>query len=239
MKSYWFKIALGAFGIFAVGMLIVTAVHKASDKVRVYRDTSEPITIPFPFGIVPFKLDGSKLGTVEQLTLFRDSPQGISNVRVVVKLADSAESAKLSQCMLVVDDVEHLDNKTTFRCQSPDTAGLQLVHYGEVRLDGENAAFPLLIPASAVADLRSEHVSDEIEARADSISEAAEAAADSITELADSITESNMMRADSIRSAAMEKADSIRDAALRMADSIRQRKLQGEPPAPPARPRPQ
>ena len=238
MKSYWFKIVLGALGIFAVGMVIVTGIRKAKNQVRVYSETSEPISIPFPFGIVPFRLDGTRLGTVEHLTLLRDSPQGISNIRLVVKLADSVTSSQLASCILVVKDVEHLDNRTTFLCQNSDTAGMQLVPYGQVELENDGTTFPLLLPASAVADLRSEHASDEMEARIDSISDAAEAMADSLSEVADSITEANMEMADSIREAAREKADSIREAAIRMADSIRQRRMAAPPPPPSRQGRP-
>jgi hypothetical protein len=237
MKSYWVKIALGALGIFAIGMIIVTVIRKARHQVRVYSETSEPISIPFPFGIVPFRLDGNRLGTVEHMTLLRDSPDRISNVRLVVKLADSVESSRLANCMLVVHDVEHFDNRTSFTCQTADTAGLQLVPYGQVELEGAGTTFPLLLPASAVADLRSESASGELEARIDSISNAAEAMADSLSEVADSITEANMEMADSIRDAAREKADSIREAAHRMADSIRQRRNVAPPPPPTPRPR--
>lgn len=231
MKSYWVKIALAALGIFAIGMIIVTGIRAARNQVRVYTETSEPISIPFPFGIMPFRLDGTRLGTVEHLTLLRDSPKGISNIRVLIRLADSVESSRLANCMLVVRDVEHLNNETTFTCQNADTAGLELVPYGEVELEGSGTTFPLLVPASAVADLRSDGMSNEMEARIDSISNAAEALADSLSEVADSITEANMVMADSIRDAGREKADSIREAALRMADSIRQRRM-AAPPAP-------
>ena len=237
MKSYWIKITLKALVVFAIGMIIVTAIRKTRNQVRIYSETSEPIKIPFPFGIVPFRLDGNRLGTVEHLTLLRDSPQGISNIQLVVKLADSVASSRLAACMLVVDDVEHLDNRTTFRCQGQDTAGLQLMPFGHVSLEGSGDTFTLLIPQTEVERLRSEQVSDELEARIDSISEAAEATADSLSEVADSITEANMVMADSIREAALEKADSIREAALRMADSIRQHRQAAPPPATPSQPR--
>ena len=237
MKSYWFKIVFGALGIFAIGMVIVTAIRKASNQVRVYSETSEPISFSIPFGFIPFRLDGERLGSVEHLTLLRDSPDRITNVRLVVKLADSVASSRLANCLLVIKDVKHIDNRITFTCQDQDTVGLQLIPYGEVELEGEGETFPLLLPASAVADLQSRRTSDELEARIDSISEAAEATADSLGEVADSITEANMEMADSIREAAQEKADSIREAAMRMADSIRQRRHTG-PARPPAVPEP-
>ena len=240
MRSYWVKIVLGAVGIFALGMVVVTAIRRATNQVRVYRDTSDPVSIPFPFGILPFRLDGVKLGTVEHLTLLRDSPQGISNIRLLIKLSDSIQGSRLANCLLVVDDLENFDNHTTFRCQEGDTTGLQLVHYGEVELEGAGMSVPLLLPASAIAELRSDSMSVELEERVDSIAEAAEAYADSMGELADSITEANMERADSIREAAGEAADSIREAAMRMADSIRQRRqVAPPPPATPVRPRSQ
>ena len=231
MKSYWIKITLGAIGIFAIGMVIVTAINAAKRQVVNITETSNPLTIPFPFGMVPFKLDGAKLGTVEQLTLIRDTPKGISNVRLMVKLTDSGQAAKLAQCLLVVDDVQNLNDRTTFRCQNSDTAGLNLVHYGDVSLEGVEGVFPLLLPQEAVEDLRSEGANQELEARVDSISEAASA-------LADSITEVNMERADSIRDAAMAKADSIRDEAFRMADSVRASKMVERAPEAPRPPRP-
>ena len=237
MKSYWIKITLKALVVFAIGMIIVTAIRAARNQVHVYSETSAPINIPFPFGIVPFRLDGNRLGTVEHLTLLRDSPQGISNIRLVVKLADSVDNSLLASCILVVKDVEHIDNNTSFLCQGQDTAGMQLVPYGQIEVEGRETSFPLLLPQTAVEGLRSEQGSDELEARIDSISDAAEATADSLSELADSITEANEEMADSIREAARETADSIREAAMRMADSIRQRRMAAPPPVPSNQPR--
>jgi hypothetical protein len=226
MRNYWIKIVFGALAIFAVGMVIRKAINVAKAKVRVISDTSNPITIPFPFGIVPFKLDGTKLGTVERVTLLRDTPKGISNIHLVVDLADSVAATALEKCLLVIDHPQNIDENTTFRCQNRDTTGLHLIHYGEVRVKGNDQAFPLLLPEQAVADLRSEGADARMEADADSISEAASNLADSITE-----------RADSIRDAAMERADSIRENALRMADSIRNNRRSHPPRPPQARPR--
>ncbi|MEO8201686.1 MAG: hypothetical protein ABI679_14250 [Gemmatimonadota bacterium] len=228
MKSYWFKIIFGAMGIFLVGMLVVTAIRKTRNQVRVISQTSDPINIPFPFGIIPFKLNGTKLGSIQHLTLLRDAPKGISNVRLTVKLADSMSADQLADCFLVVDDVQHINERTTFRCVKSDTAGMALVPYGIVSLEGNNTTFPLLLPASEIANLRSDGADQEIEDSADSLATAAQ-------ELADSIREVNLERADSIRDEMLERADSIREAALHLADSVRQMKTVG--PERPARPR--
>jgi len=221
MKFYWFKIALGAVGIFAAGMVIRAMVRSAHDTVQNIADGTDPITIPLPFGIMPFNLEGHRLGSVERLVLLRDAPKSISGIRIRVKLADSIASDRLTNCLLVVDDPQDIDEHTSFRCQAADTAGLALVQYGSVDLEGLNTELPLLIPASAVAELRSESGSAQLEADADSIARAAEAWADSISEVADSITEANIQMADSIREDARHRADSIRQAAMELADSIR------------------
>ncbi|MEO8294747.1 MAG: hypothetical protein ABI613_04455 [Gemmatimonadota bacterium] len=226
MKSYWFKIVLGALVIFIVGMLVVTATRKARNQVHLVSDTSEPINIPIPFGLVPFKLNGNRLGSVQRLTLLRDTPKGVSGIRVIVKLADPVSADQLKDCFLVVDDVQHINGRTTFRCQNADTAGMNLVRYGEVSLEGSDVAFPLLLPQSEIENLRSEDAGDQIESNVDSVTSAAEA-------LADSIHEINTTRADSIRDAAMETVDSIREAARELADSVRQLKTL-PPPVPPA-----
>jgi hypothetical protein len=235
MKLYWAKIILGALAIFGLGMIIRTAINNGKARIHSITDTSDPITIPFPLGIMPFRLDGTRLGNVERVTLLRDSPKGISNIRVMVKLADSVSADRLKQCMLVIEDPQRINERTTFRCQAADTAGLQLVPYGEVNIDGSAASFPLLLTAAAVADLRSDSANSRLEADADSIASAAEAYSDSMGELADSLTSVNMERADSIREEAMQRSDSIRAATLRMADSIRQSR-RAIPPRP-SRPR--
>lgn len=234
MKLYWIKIIAGALAIFTVGMVIRAGINKGRDRIHSITETSDPITIPFPLGIMPFRLDGTRLGNVERVTLLRDSPKGISNIRVMVKLADSVSPERLKQCMLVIEDPQRINENTTFRCQA-DTTGLALVPYGQIEIEGLDASFPLLLTAAAVADLRTDSADARMEADADSIANAAEAFADSMGELADSITDVNMERADSIREEASQRADSIREAALRMADSVRQSR-RAAPPRP-SRPR--
>jgi hypothetical protein len=233
MKLYWVKIILGALAIFALGMVIRAGINRGRDRIHSITETSEPINIPFPLGIMPFRLDGTKLGTVERVTLLRDSPKGISNIRVMVKLSDSIPPSRLKQCMMTIDDPQRINENTTFRCQAADTAGLQLVPYGEINVEGMDTSFPLLLTAAAVADLRSDSANTRMEADADSIANAAEAYADSMNEMADSLTSVNMERADSIREEANQRSDSIREATLRMADSIRQSRRV----TPPRRPR--
>ena len=59
MRNYWFKILLGAFGIFAVGMIGVSIARSGIAKVNSVVHSDEPITIPL--GLVPFALAGERL----------------------------------------------------------------------------------------------------------------------------------------------------------------------------------
>ena len=220
MRSYWAKIILGALAIFGAGMLVRGVVGQVRHKVHVVVDTAEPITIPLPLGIVPFKLDGVKLGRLQSLTLLRDSPKGITSIQLKAELSDSVSFDRLSECMLQLDHPTDLNDRTTFKCVKSDTAGLNLVPYGEVTINPGEHVLTLLVLANEVEQIRSEATADRLENDADSIANAA-------SELADSITQVNMDRADSIREDAMQRADSIREAAFRLADSIRQAKTRG------------
>ena len=222
MRTYWFKIIFGALVIFAGGMVVRWVIRQVSHKVN----SADSITIPLPFGIVPFKLDRARLGTVKSVTLLRDSPKGISGFQIRVELADSVGPEALEGCMLKLEDPANLSDKTTFTCLKADTAGLGLVPYGTVLLQSGGEEFVLLIPEQDVRDLRHDEAAVRIENHADSIAEAASRLADSMAELADSVTQVNLERADSIREEALQRADSIREAGLRMADSIRRARAQ-------------
>ena len=54
MRSYWLRILLGAFAVFAIGMLGVTMVRRGRNKVEAVFAGAGPLTIPTPF--VPFQL---------------------------------------------------------------------------------------------------------------------------------------------------------------------------------------
>ena len=65
MRNYWFKILLGALGIFAVGMIGVAIVRSGVAKVNSVVHSDEPITIPL--GLVPFAIAGERLRIVAAL----------------------------------------------------------------------------------------------------------------------------------------------------------------------------
>lgn len=153
MRNYWLKILAGAFGIFAVGMVIITGIRSVKSKVTSTLNSTDPIPIPL-IGLVPFRVDSARLGSLSRVELLRDTPEHLSGVRVVVRLADSLTPDRLRSCVLVVDDVNKVDERTTFRCQALDAAPAGLENFGTVVVKGFPDTFPLMLPARAVAELR-------------------------------------------------------------------------------------
>jgi hypothetical protein len=165
MRTYWLKILLGAFGIFAVGMIGVTIVRSGIAKVNSVVHSDEPITIPL--GLVPFALAGERLGKLDHVTLYRESPDHVSEVELTVSLADSLLAEGLSGCRLVAkiegDDRERGVNirvgkdsmdQNTFRCLAGDSTPADYVEYGTAIFNPGEVEVPLFLPADLVAELQ-------------------------------------------------------------------------------------
>lgn len=132
MKNIWLKIGLGAGGIFAVGMILVSLVKFGRNKIEDLVHSDADIRIPL-MGIVPFQLADQRLGDLRRLTLMRDAPKHLTGVRVEVRLADSATIDGLKDCaFLTVNDPEQLNEHTRFTCVA-DSAGLN--SFGTVEIE--------------------------------------------------------------------------------------------------------
>lgn len=132
MKNIWLKIGLGAGGIFAVGMVLVSLVKFGRNKIEDLVHSDADIRIPL-MGIVPFQLGDQRLGDLRRLTLLRDAPKHLTGVRVDVRLADSATIEGLKDCaFLTVNDPEQLNEHTRFACVA-DSAGLN--SFGTVEIE--------------------------------------------------------------------------------------------------------
>ncbi len=219
MRNYWLKIALGTLGVFVLGMLLITLVRKGRNTVHDVVEGSGPLSIPLP-PMVPFNLDDTRLGSIRHLTVYRSSPKVPSRFAVAVQLADSTSAARLASCILYIKSLDNVDEHTSFRCGAvTDTAGLDLVPFGAVTLRGTTDSFPLLLPRSAVQDLRGtrDHVADSMNAMgdhlADSIMQAVSGAVDSTVGAQSDVRERGQVMADSIRDLWRARADSIRAAA--------------------------
>lgn len=116
MASLVTKIGLGGIGVFAIGMLGVTAIEAGKDKIQDLVHSDSDIRIPL-MGVVPFNLDTARIGRLDHLTLLRDAPDQLSGVLVEADLDDSSSVLLLKDCtFLTVNDPEELNDKTQFQC---------------------------------------------------------------------------------------------------------------------------
>ncbi|MFN8650844.1 MAG: hypothetical protein U0133_02930 [Gemmatimonadales bacterium] len=212
MRNYWIKIIAGALGIFAVGMLGITGFRKARGKVIDTINSTDPIPIPV-MGVVPFRIDNQKLGSVSQVEFTRDDPERVSGVRVLIKLADSVRPERLGQCQLALDNVDNIGDHTTFRCESTGGPVAGLEPFGVVVIKNSTDTFPLLLPAKAVADLRATHI--RINGHGISVSSSDEQASDRMAARTDSIRGELESRVD----ARGDSIDALKDRSAELEDS--------------------
>ena len=226
MRNYWLRILLGAFGIFALGMIGVSLVRGGIAKVNSVVEGDGPITIPL--GLIPFVLAGERLGNLDHVTLHRDSPSHVTEVELEVDLADSLLARGLAGCRLAAnfegDSTDpgvnvrvgrDRDDRHAFRCIPGDTVPPELVEYGVATFQPGDVEVPLFLPLDIVHELQTLEFADD-SARAsgsDSFPEIRGPDADSIK--ADVARQLGSLRAEGSR------VDSIRSSARRFADSIR------------------
>jgi hypothetical protein len=238
MRNYWLRIALGAVAIFTVGMIGLSLAKQGVGRVRGVVEGSGPVAIPLAF--VPFTLDGSKLGTVDKLTLFRDAPKRISAVEIHIKLKDSLLAGGLEGCRLAANLDKDSDkggvhlragqfSRGVFSCLAGGDSTAAFREFGRAFFQPGNVSVPLLLPSDMVDDLKkgnfhSDEDSTTAAERADSIQGAVEAKADSIAAAAEKHADSIMARThrlvDSLQMEGRRRADSTRRVHSRMADSL-------------------
>ena len=227
MRNYWLKILLGAVGIFAVGMIGVTIVRSGIAKVNSVVHSDEPITIPL--GLVPFALAGERLGKLDHVTLYRETPNHVSEVELSVELTDSLFAQGLSGCRLVAniegDDRERGVNirvgkdsleGDAFSCLAGDSTPPEFVEYGTAVFNPGEVEVPLLLPVELVSELQSLDLEHEAGA-ADSLGEI-NVPTDSIAAQVEREIDSAMLRrkpGESRQAATRRFADSIRAEAMK------------------------
>lgn len=219
MAGYWLRILLGALAVFAVGMLVVRLVEQGRETVHLVTETSDPIDLPIPPGLLAFRLDGESVGAVRRIRILRSATDRPDSLLVQATLHDSVALPRLDRCLLLIDDLQRIElTKTTFRCGAPeDTVGRGYTRIGRVSLRGNpGRSYALYGLQSDVHAIR-----HDAEHRAERVADSAERAADSAEAVADSISEAAERRADSISSAVESMSESLRTAMEQRADSIR------------------
>lgn len=165
MRNYWLKILLGALGVFIIGMLGVTLVRSGIAKVNSVVESDEPITIPL--GVVPFVLAGERLGNLDEVTLYRETPNRVESVELAVDLSDSLLAQGLAGCRLVADiegdggdsgvDIRvgrGRDHENAFRCLAGDSTPADLAEFGVAIFQPGEVEVPLFLPVDVVNDLQ-------------------------------------------------------------------------------------
>jgi hypothetical protein len=229
MRNYWLKIAIGAVVIFAIGMVGVSVVRRGVARVNTVVTGSGPINIPL--ALLPFELEGERLGTMKRVTLHRTAPRHVTQVNLEIELSDSLVAQGIAGCRLAAnldqDSGEQGINiergrfaKGTFWClQEVDST--EHVEYGQVTFRPGEVIIPLYLSRDLVDELQDLDFEEDPDPApdidVDSVVEAAHAHADSIMR-------ANQLRRrtlDSLRAEGLRRADSARRAVARKVDSSR------------------
>jgi hypothetical protein len=137
MASLVTKIGLGGIGVFAIGMLGVTAIEAGKDKIQDLVHSDSDIRIPL-MGVVPFNLGTEQIGRIDHLTLLRDGPEQLRGVQVEADLNDSVSIGLLKDCTyLTVNDPEELNDRTRFQCLY-DSTGYSSFGFVEIHHHRDN-----------------------------------------------------------------------------------------------------
>jgi hypothetical protein len=245
MRNYWLKILLGALAIFAVGMIGVPMARRGIAGVERVVASDQPLTIPL--SLIPFELEGERLGKLDHVTLMRKSPNEVTAVELEIQLADSmvAGASGVPSGREYGDQgrQRHRHSRRTevpsvFYCAGAgDTARADLLEYGHAVLQPGDVEIPLLLTRDMVKELQ--HIDfgkggpgAAAEAQADSIAAASEEQGDSISaavQRALKLQGQDRQRAlDSIKASARRLGDSLRAVGLRQADSARREALNAE-----------
>jgi hypothetical protein len=231
MRNYWLRIALGALAIFTVGMIAHSLIHKGIGSVKGVVEGSGPLSVPLAF--VPFRLGGDKLGTLERLTLRRETPTRVTSVELAIKLKDSLVARGLEGCRLAAnleDDGNgnggiHIKRGSfadgTFWCAGKDsTDDADLVQYGHASLKPGHVTIPLYLEKDLVDELQ--HLDFGADSTDAIVEAAAEAAVDStVSAVVDSTVAAEIAKAQKAAAPKGRMVDSLRAEGTRRADSSR------------------
>jgi hypothetical protein len=230
MRNYWMRIVLGAMAIFTVGMVARALINRVHSGIHGVVEGSGPLSIPLAF--IPFTLGGEKLGSLERVTLLRETPSRVTSVELEVELSDSVLARGLQGCRLAANLDSDGDGHRgvniqrgpfgdgTFWCAGDDSASAELVEYGHAVFRPGNVTVPLLLPPDLVTELQ------DLDLGGDSSPPISEAEVDSIASETERSLESVHVqrdRVDSLRREGLRRADSARRVLIQMADSTHSR----------------
>lgn len=142
MRNLWVRIGLGAGIVFLAGMFVLTLGRQVkANTVDAFRHGG---TVKVPFSILPFTIDGHKVGSVQQVQVVRQGDAQARRVNVVVNLK-GVDPGELGDCAMVVGRHEF------FSCVPlSEIDRAELLAIGEVRFEPAGVVRPILIERGEV-----------------------------------------------------------------------------------------
>lgn len=140
MRNMWIKIGLGAATIFAGGMFVLTLGRQVkASTIDAFRDGG---TVNIPLSILPFNLNGHKVGSVRSVQVDRAGGHKVKTVNVVVNLK-GVDASELGDCAVVVGGHGTHD---FVGCVDPsEIEGMELIQVGSVRFEPSGVSRPIMI----------------------------------------------------------------------------------------------
>jgi hypothetical protein len=160
MRSIWVRAGLGALAVFALGMMLNSAVRATKSKakaalleLKAELDSGAVVAVNHLDRAIPFVLDGRHVGQLTQLSLEPGQGTAPPTLNALVSLdREHLDAAMLSSCDLVPVSAERFEVSQGFRCATPSDRGLRSL--GEVRFEPVGVVRPVRADKATLAQLR-------------------------------------------------------------------------------------
>lgn len=166
-SSYWFKIGLGAFAVFGVGMLIAQVVDDGTSRIESEIHShmaGAQVIARIPEELGPLMIGGVEAGRVTRIQI---DPEDDMTVTLA---ADSAAGARIAACGALVGPIDDFFDRG-LECRSADSlAGLGT--FGHLQVAGSDVRVPLYATDAEVAEFHADGHDTSLDLRADSAGDA-------------------------------------------------------------------
>ena len=149
MKKYWIRIALTALGIFAVGMVIVSAGRRGVDRVK---ELALQHTLRLSSGVAPFQVNDRRLGMLTQVQMDPDRSDAFPYINMTVTLDSGVTAADLGSCILLASDMDSIKRDRGLHC-AEGVSRDSLVQMGEVTFEPSGESVGMYIPQSKLQEI--------------------------------------------------------------------------------------
>jgi hypothetical protein len=149
MRKLWIRIGIGAGAIFAAGMFVVTLARQVrASAVDAIRSGGR---FTMPLAILPFEVDGERVGSVREIKVERSSGGRAKRVSIVVNLK-GFDPEGLADCALVLGG-HRRQHSGLFDClDEAELADGDYVRVGEARFEPRGLVRPILLHRAHARD---------------------------------------------------------------------------------------